>query len=84
MVCLVSLLEDGRPVAGGISDVARAEMFVRSIETGVSLDGKPTKARDWRDLKNALVLASDSEVKRGGWDWFSRLLGCPVASVVYK
>jgi len=82
----VGLLEDGEPVAGGICNPATAQTILGARETGVTLNGKPVSMSTCRDLKQATVLASRSEVERGEWERFHdasfevRVLG----SVAYK
>jgi myo-inositol-1(or 4)-monophosphatase len=82
----IGLIEDGKAVAGGICNPATRETIVGSIETGVTLNGVPARARARSELNGALVLASRSEVKRGEWQRFesapftTRAMG----SVAYK
>ncbi len=66
----IGVVEDGRPVAGGICNPATGETFIGSIEAGVTYNGKKSSASQRADLEGALVLASRSEVKRGEWDAF--------------
>jgi myo-inositol-1(or 4)-monophosphatase len=68
----VGLVENGRPVAGGICNPATDETIFGSIDTGVTYNGKPAQPSQKRQLDNALVLASRSEVKRGEWDTFQK------------
>ncbi len=66
----IGLIEDGRPVAGGILNPATDELFLGSVDSGVTYNGKPALASQRRTLDGALVLASRSEVKRGEWKPF--------------
>jgi myo-inositol-1(or 4)-monophosphatase len=82
----VGLIEDGRAVAGGVSNPTTGEVFVGSLETGLQVigNGKANLDRPARD--EALVLASRSEVNRGQW---RHLEGAPfavqaVGSVAYR
>ena len=66
----VAMVEDGNPVAGGIFNPATNEMILGSLDTGVTLNGKPAEPSQRTSLNGALVLASRSEVKRGEWKPF--------------
>src|SRR5271165_4368966 len=66
----IGFVENGRPVAGGISNPATNEVFLGSIESGITYNGKPAQPSQRRSLEGALVLASRSEVKRGEWKAF--------------
>src|SRR5207302_594590 len=63
----VAMVENGRPVAGGICNPASNEVFLVSLDSGVTYNGKPARASRRTSLDGALVLASRSEVKRGEW-----------------
>jgi len=82
----VAMVEDGRPVAGGICNPATDEIFLGAIGQGVTRNGKPVQASQRAKLDGALVLASRSEVKRGEWKKFegSNLKIRPMGSVAYK
>ena len=81
----IGLVEDGQPVAGGLCNPATGELFLGSAETGVTLNGRPVRARERRDLRGAEVLASRSEVRRGEWDNGDAPFRVrPVGSVAYK
>jgi myo-inositol-1(or 4)-monophosphatase len=82
----IGFVEDGRPVAGGIFNPATNEVFLGSVESGVTYNGKPAQPSQRQSLEGALVLASRSEVKRGEWKAFENS-GCkirPMGSVAYK
>src|SRR6202047_2036543 len=66
----VALVEDGCPVAGGICNPATNEIFLGSLDSGVTYNGKPVRTSRRRSLEGALVLASRSEMKRGEWKRF--------------
>ena len=68
----VAMVEDGRPVAGGIYNPATNETFLGSLESGVTYNGKPAQPSQRTSLDGALVLASRSETKRGEWKPFER------------
>jgi myo-inositol-1(or 4)-monophosphatase len=82
----VAMVEDGRPVAGGIFNPATDEMFLGSLGSGITYNGKSAAASQRSSLQGASVLASRSEVKRGEWKRFEnapftiRAMG----SVAYK
>lgn len=82
----IGMVEDGKPVAGGICNPATGETFIGSIEAGLTYNGKKTLASRRADLKGALVLASRSEVKRGEWEAFKSapFQVKPMGSVAYK
>lgn len=82
----VAMVEDGRPVAGGICNPATDEIFLGSLGSGVTRNGKPVQPSQRKNLNGALVLASRSEVKRGEWKKFegSDLKIRPMGSVAYK
>jgi len=81
----IGLIEDGRPVAGGIHNPATGERIIGSVETGVEYTGSrpPTTATS---LSGAVVLASRSEVRRGEWDRYADqpFTIIPMGSVAYK
>lgn len=68
----VALVEDGVPVCGGIFNPATDEVFLGSLDTGVTLNGKLVHPSERKSLDGALVLASRSEVKRGEWKPFEK------------
>jgi myo-inositol-1(or 4)-monophosphatase len=82
----IALVEDGEAVAGGICNPATNELFLGSRETGVTLNGKAVQPRSCPDVREALVLASRSEVNRGEWDHCRNLPFTvqPMGSVAYK
>jgi myo-inositol-1(or 4)-monophosphatase len=81
----IGLVEDGRPVAGGLCNPATQELFLGSLETGVTLNGGPVRVRERRELQGAEVLASRSEVRRGEWEDSSAPFRMrPMGSVAYK
>ncbi len=59
----IALVEDGRPIAGGIYNPATNETFLGSIETGVTYNGKPVQTSQRKSLSGAVVLAGRSEVE---------------------
>jgi len=82
----IAMVQDGRPVAGGICNPATNETFIGSLDTGVRYNGNPASASQRTELNGATVLASRSEVKRGEWKIFenSGLKIRPMGSVAYK
>jgi len=82
----IGLVEDGRPVAGGILNPSTGETFLGSPATGVTLNGEPVRQSPRTSLRGAVVLASRGEVQRGLWRPFE---GCGIevvamGSVAYK
>jgi myo-inositol-1(or 4)-monophosphatase len=82
----VAMVENGRPVAGGICNPATNEIFLGSIDSGVTYNGMPAHASQRMSLNGATVLASRSETKRGEWKAFenSKITVRPMGSVAYK
>jgi len=82
----IGLIEDGQAVAGGILNPATGELFLGSIETGLTLNNQPASLRTGDRMQEMLVLASRSEVKRGEWEMFqpAPFRVKPVGSVAYK
>src|SRR5262249_28046095 len=82
----VALVEDGRPVAGGICNPATQEMFIGSIGYGGTYNNQPVRSTQKSSLRDALVLASRSEVSRGQWKRFegANFRIRPTGSIAYK
>src|ERR1700685_2317105 len=82
----VAMVEDGVPVAGGICNPASNEVFLGSLETGLTYKGKPARPSQRTVLEGALLLASRSETKRGEWKRFesTKFKIRPMGSVAYK
>jgi myo-inositol-1(or 4)-monophosphatase len=81
----IGLIEDGRPVAGGIHNPATGERVMGAVGCGVEYVG-PHEALGASTLHEAQVGASRSEVLRGEWDRYdaSRFTVVPMGSVAYK
>jgi myo-inositol-1(or 4)-monophosphatase len=82
----VAMVEDGIPVAGGICNPATSEVFLGSLDSGVTYNGKPARASQRTSLEGATILASRSETKRGEWKRFEKtsIKVRPLGSVAYK
>src|SRR5690349_10203860 len=82
----VGMVENGRPVAGGICNPATNETIIGSLQSGVTYNGEPARPSEKSALADALVLASRSEVKRGEWEAFKAapFKSRPMGSVAYK
>jgi myo-inositol-1(or 4)-monophosphatase len=82
----VGLIEDGVPVAGGVYNPATNELFLGSVENGVTLNGQSTRVRECERIDEAVVLASRSEVSRGEWTYLEKapFKISPMGSVAYK
>ena len=82
----IGLVENGRAIAGGISNPATGEVFLGSLESGLTYNGKPARASVRTVLEGAAILASRSEVRRGGWESFRNtpVIVRPMGSVAYK
>src|SRR5580698_8573019 len=82
----IDMVENGSPVAGGICNPATNEVFLGSLESGVTYNGKPARPSQRTTLDGATVLASRSETKRGEWQQFegANFKVRPMGSVAYK
>jgi myo-inositol-1(or 4)-monophosphatase len=82
----VGLVEDGKPVAGGILNPVTGELVLGAEGLGVEANGVRVKLERREDLAGAVILASGSEIKRGEWRRFERAPFSvrPVGSVAYK
>lgn len=82
----VAMVEDGVPVAGGICNPATCELFLGSLDSGVTYNGKSARASQRTSIEGAVVLASRSEIKRGEWKRFDKasVIVRPMGSVAYK
>lgn len=82
----IGLVENGEPVAGGISNPATGQTVLGAAGLGVTLNGVPVSTAARSELDGAHVLASRSEVDRGEWERFReapfRVEAC--GSVAYK
>jgi myo-inositol-1(or 4)-monophosphatase len=81
----IGLIENGRPVAGGVANPGSGERIIGSAETGVGYTGDREPSRASR-LADALILASRSEVRRGEWDRFASypFAVLPMGSIAFK
>lgn len=81
----VGLVENGRPVAGGIFSPPVDLLVVGSVETGVTRNGEKAGLTGQDGLAGARILASRSEWKRGEWDRYDGSFEVvPCGSVAYK
>ena len=82
----VGLVVEGVPVAGGICNPATDEVFLGSLNCGVTYNGQSVGTSTRRDLGGAIVLASRQEYKRGEWKCFAQLPFTvrAMGSVAYK
>jgi myo-inositol-1(or 4)-monophosphatase len=82
----IGFVENGRPVAGGILNPATNEVFLGSVDSGITYNGEPARSSQRKTLEGALILASRSEVKRGEWKAFENATFKvrPMGSVAYK
>jgi myo-inositol-1(or 4)-monophosphatase len=82
----VAMVEDGKVIAGGIFNPATDEVFLGSLDIGVTYNGRSAQPTQRNSLDGALVLASRSEVKRGEWEAFGAapFKIRPMGSVAYK
>ena len=82
----VAMVENGRPIVGGICNPVTNEIFLGSVDTGATYNGKPAQISQRKNLDGAVVLASRSETKRGEWTQFegAQFTVRPMGSVAYK
>ena len=82
----VAFVERGRPVAAGIYNPATDELFLGSIDSGLTYNRAPARTSRHNTLQGASVLASRSETKRGEWNKFANapFQVEPMGSVAYK
>lgn len=82
----IGLVEDGRPVAGGIYSPPTDLLVIGSVETGVTRNGEPAGMTDRDSLDGATILASRTEWKRGEWDRYddAGFSVVPCGSVAFK
>ncbi len=82
----IGLVENGRPVAGGIYSPPTDLLVVGSVETGVTRNGEAAGLTDRNTLNGASILASRSEWKRGEWDRYedAGFAVVPCGSVAFK
>lgn len=83
----IALLEDGELAAGGVFNPQTDELIYGSPESGVVYRNGATPNAERKGLpRDALVLASRSEVKRGEWRRFSEgpFQTLAMGSVAYK
>jgi myo-inositol-1(or 4)-monophosphatase len=79
-------VENGRAIAGGVSNPATGEIFLGSLESGLTYNGKPARASVRTMIEGAAILASRSEVRKGEWESFRNtpVMVRPMGSVAYK
>ena len=82
----IGLVVDGLSVAGGISNPATDEVFLGSLDCGVTYNGQLACTSTRSHLDSAVVLASRQEYKRGEWKCFAQLPFTvrAMGSVAYK
>ena len=82
----IGLVEEGQPVAGGVLNPATQQLVLGAIGHGVTLNGEPARVSTRETLEGAVVLASNSEIRRGEWQRFEDhgIVVRPCGSVAYK
>ncbi len=82
----VGYVVGGEAVAGGILSPSTDQLILGSLESGVTLNGEPVRPRPTKDLADAVVLASRSEIRRGEWEQYaeSAFTLQPMGSVAFK
>jgi myo-inositol-1(or 4)-monophosphatase len=81
----IGLIEDGKPVAGVIYNPMKPHMISGCVGTGVFLNGEKIKSAQTVTLKEADIIVSRSETRRGQWKPFKDTITTrDVGSVAYK
>ena len=82
----IGLAVEGVAVAGGVCNPATNEMFLGSLDCGVTYNGTSAHVSARESLDGAVVLASRQECKRGEWKHCeqSPFTVRPMGSVAYK
>jgi myo-inositol-1(or 4)-monophosphatase len=80
----IGLVDDGVAVAGGICNPATRELFLGSLEDGVTFNGSPARTTACCRIEDAQIVASRSEVRRGEWKPLGHLNVLAAGSVAYK
>ncbi len=81
----LALAEEGAPVLGVTYNPIRRQLFWAARGLGCHLGTRRARVTRTHSLKRATVLASRSEVARGEWQVFDRIMGVtPMGSVAYK
>jgi len=81
----IALVEHGKPVVGVSFNPAADRMYAASRGRGTTCNGEPVRASTQSTLRDAEVLASRSEDKRGEWDPFKdRVRVLLTGSVAFK
>jgi myo-inositol-1(or 4)-monophosphatase len=82
----IAFIDQGRAVAGGILNPATEEIFLGSVDSGLTHNGIQRHASPRETLTGATVLASRSETGRGEWQRFraAPFRVVAVGSVAYK
>lgn len=84
VVC-IGLVEDGVPILGVEYNPIKEELFAAARGAGITLNGTAVRMRTTSELKDARVLASRSESKRGEWEEFLQDMQVELTgSVAYK
>lgn len=82
----IAFVVNGKPFAAGICNPATDEVFLGSVQSGITYNGAPARVSQRKEFAGALVLASRSETKRGEWERFrgAPFRVQPTGSVAYK
>ncbi len=81
----IALAEEGAPILGVTYNPIRRQLFWAARGLGCHLGPRRARVTRTRTLGRASVLASRSEVARGEWQVFERIMGVtPMGSVAYK
>jgi myo-inositol-1(or 4)-monophosphatase len=82
----IGLVEDGRPVAGGIHAPPSGQTLIGSVANGATLNDERCRTSRRDRLDGALILASRSETRRGEWERFrdAPFVSKPTGSVAFK
>ena len=82
----VGLAIDGQPMAGGICNPMKDQIFLGAVGQGVTLNGTPATVSSKPETAGARLLVSRSEIRKGLWSRFDNepFEIVPCGSVAYK
>jgi len=82
----IGLVIEGIAVAGGVCNPLTGELFLGSLNSGVTYNGLPVQVGSRTSLDGAVILASRQEYIRGEWERFEgkQFSVKPTGSIAYK
>ena len=82
----VGMVIDGIPVAGGIINPKRRQLFLGALGHGITLNGNPASISNRTRIEGCKISVSNTEYRKGKWDEFQKLPVdiLPMGSTAYK